>query len=39
MWDTNYEDLSFTKKDPNEVLPADKSKTKDKDDAREGESP
>lgn len=33
MWNTNYEDFSTVKKDPSEVLPADKSKAKD--DARE----
>ncbi|KAF8263795.1 hypothetical protein EI94DRAFT_1772841 [Lactarius quietus] len=33
MWNTNYEDFSSAKKDPSEVLPADKSKVKD--DARE----
>jgi hypothetical protein len=37
MWNTNYEHLTSTKKDPSEVLPADKSKVKD--DAREGKSP
>lgn len=33
MWNINDEDLSGTKKDPSQVLPADKSKVKD--DARE----
>lgn len=37
MWNTNLEDFSTPKKDPSEVLPADKAKVKD--DAREGESP
>lgn len=34
LWNTNYEDFTSTKKDPSEVLPADKSKAKD--DARDG---
>ncbi|KAI9441014.1 hypothetical protein H4582DRAFT_2074783 [Lactarius indigo] len=29
MWNINYEELSSVKKDPSEVLPADKSKVKD----------
>lgn len=36
MWNTNYEHFGTAKKDPSEVLPADKSRVKD--DARDGKS-